>query len=118
MKKKVLFVFIIYMFFSIFGVPINGENQTSESEPAKTSLAELDELMKDKTIANCEKAIKGYESLLKMDPKSYEILYKTANAYTAILDIKTSAIIIEKDEYKPMLKEKGSPSCFTKNLSE
>jgi len=107
MKKKVLFVCIIFMFFSIFEVLLNGENQTSESEPTQASLAELDELMKNKTITNCEKAIKGYESLLKNDPDNYEILYKTANAYTAILDIKTSAIIVEKDEYKPMLKEKG-----------
>lgn len=107
MKKKIFSVFIIFMFFCIIEVPINGKNQTSESEPAKTSLAELDELMKNKTIANCEKAIKGYELLLKDDPNNYEILYKTANAYTAILDIKTSAIIVEKDEFKPMLKEKG-----------
>ncbi len=105
MKRKVLFVFIIFMFL-VLGVPIYGD-QTTEPEPAKTSLAELDELMKNKTIANCEKAIKGYEILLKDDPDNYELLYKITNAYTAILDIKTSAIIVEKDEYKPMLKEKG-----------
>jgi tetratricopeptide (TPR) repeat protein len=108
MKKKILFVFIIIlMLFSIFEGPVNGKDQTAESEPVKTSLAEVDELMKEKTIKNCEKAIKGYELLLKDDPNNDDILYKIANAYITIIDIKTSALRVEKDEYKPILKELG-----------
>lgn len=77
------------------------------SEPVKITLDSLDELMKVKTVENSEKAIKGYEGLLKKDPRNPEILYKLANAYIAIIDIKTAALIEEKDEYKPVLEKLG-----------
>lgn len=110
MKKKggkILCVFIILMFFSIFQVSINGKNQTSESDSAKVTLAELDKLMSEKSIKNSQKAIKGYELLLKDDPNNYEILYKLAEAYVTIIDISTRALMVEKDEYKPTLKTFG-----------
>jgi tetratricopeptide (TPR) repeat protein len=101
----------IILFFSFFVVPVHvhGEDQaqTSRAEPAKPPLASIDELLSEKTVANCEKAVKECKLLLKDDPNNYEILYRLANAYIGIIDIKTSALIEEKDEFKPILKELG-----------
>jgi tetratricopeptide (TPR) repeat protein len=101
----------IILFFSFFVVlvPVHGEGraQLSRSEPAKPTLASVDGLLSEKSVANCEKAVKACELLLKDAPDSYEILYRLANAYIGIIDIKTSALIEEKDEFKPVLKELG-----------
>jgi tetratricopeptide (TPR) repeat protein len=101
----------IILFFSFFIVPLHilGEDQaqTSQSDPAKPSLASIDELLSKKTVENCEKAVKECELLLKDNPDNYEILYRLANSYIGIIDIKTSALIEEKDEFKPLLKELG-----------
>lgn len=107
--KKVVVFFVVFMFFFISGRFVRGQEQGTEPKPAATapSLAELEELMKNKTVKNCEKAIEGYKALLKNDPDNYEILYKLANAYTGVLDIKTVTLRVEKDEYKPLLKEFG-----------
>lgn len=72
-----------------------------------SALAAVDELMAEKTVKNCEKAVKGYLALLKDDPDNQEILCKLAYAYITIIDIKTSALIEERDEFKPILKELG-----------
>jgi tetratricopeptide (TPR) repeat protein len=77
------------------------------SEPVEMTLVSLDELMKVKTVENSEKATKGYEMLLKKNHRNPEILYKLANAYIAIIDIKTAALIEEKNEYKPILDKLG-----------
>ncbi|UCH96303.1 MAG: hypothetical protein JSV88_05465 [Candidatus Aminicenantes bacterium] len=112
-KPKTLVAFSILVCFFIFSWVFaeneveETKNQTSESEMTKPSLAEIDELMVEKTVENSQKAIKGYELLLKDDPGNYEILYKLAKAYITIIDIKTSALIVEKDEYKPILKKLG-----------
>ena len=67
-----------------------------------------DELTKNpKTVENLERAIKEYEAALKIDPDNIEALWKVANAYTYIMQIKSNGIIVEKDEYKPMFKELG-----------
>lgn len=87
-----------------FAVPVKGQVPGA----AKPTLAEIDALMVEKTVENCEKAIKGYELLLKDNPKNYEILYKLADAYSVILDIKTAGFLEEKDEYKPILKSLGT----------
>ena len=109
--RRFLLVAGIILFFSFFVVPvhIHGEDQAqpSQSEPAKPSLASIDELLSEKTVENCEKAVKECELLLKDDPNNYEILYRLANAHIGIIDIKTSALIEEKDEFKPMLKKLG-----------
>jgi len=102
--------FIILMFLSFSAIPVSSQDQTpqpSERKALEMAIAELDELMVNKTIENCEKAIKGYKLLLEKKPNHYKILYKLANAHTAILDIKTSALIVEKNEFKPMLREMG-----------
>lgn len=92
--------FLLFGWF--FSVPVIGQ------EPgAKPTLAEIDALMVNKTVENSEKAIKEYELLLKDDPNNYEILYKLADAYICILDIKTAGFLEEKEEYKPMLKSMG-----------
>lgn len=109
--RRFLMVAGIILFFSFFVVPVHvhGEDQaqTSQSEPAKPSLASIDELLSEKTVENCEKAVKECELLLNDDPNNHEILYRMANAYIGIMDIKTSALIEEKDEFKPMLKKLG-----------
>jgi len=101
----------IILFFSFFVVlaVVHGEGgaQTAVPESSKPSLALVDELLSEKTVENCEKAVKACELLLKDDPDNYEILYRLANSYTGIIDIKTSALIEERDEFKPILKELG-----------
>ncbi len=108
--KKIVVFFVVFMFFVIPGLITRGQEQGTEPKPAAAapSLAELEELMKNKTVENCEKAIEGYKALLKNDPNNYVILYKLALAYTGILDIKTVTLRVEKDEYKPLLKELGT----------
>lgn len=98
-RNKILLVFLIVILFSGSEFLVKGDDPVS--------LAELDELMKEKTVKNCEKAVKGYEILLKKEPNNYELLYKIAKAYIAIVDIKTGALIEEKDEYKPILAKSG-----------
>ncbi len=105
--KKFAVVGVMLLLFYPFEIPGTARHQESEPEPAELTLAAVDELISEITIENCEKAIKGYKLLLKDSPKDYEILYKLANAYIYIIDIKTSALIEEKDEFKPILKEVG-----------
>lgn len=105
--SKAIFFSVLFCFFFL-NFSWSGNLFSDEtSEPAEISLDSLEELMKVKTIENSEKAIKGYEELLKKDPRNPEILYKLANAYIAIIDIKTAALIEEKDEYKPILEKLG-----------
>ncbi|MCP5105038.1 MAG: hypothetical protein GY950_16745 [bacterium] len=101
MKKAGRWVVVIFVCFVLSGVSVYGQD-------AALSFDDLEALMKNKTIENCEKAVKGYEALLKNEPENYKILYKLANAYTGIIDIKTSALRVEKDEYKPMLRKLGT----------
>lgn len=97
-SRKIVVVFVAFTVFFISGVFIHGQEQ----------LAEIDKLLENKTVEKCEKAIEGLKSLLKDDPDNYAILYRLSNAYTGILDIKTSTLRVEKDEYKPLLKELGT----------
>lgn len=107
--NKVLLVFLIFSLF--FGTQLiaegQGKKQAGQSGAAPLTVDDLDELMKVKTVANCEKAFKGYEKLIKKEPNNYQLLNKAAKAYIAIIDIKTSAMIDEKDEYKPVLAKYG-----------
>lgn len=100
--KQIVLVVVFLLFGWFFSVPVIGQEPV-----AKPTLAEVDALMVEKTVENCEKAIKGYELLLKDDPNNFEILYKLADAYVCILDIKTDGFMVEKDEYKPLLKDLG-----------
>lgn len=63
--------------------------------------------LQEKSVENCEKAIEEYKILLAERPNNYKVLAKISMAYIDILDIKTNALIVEKDEYKPILKELG-----------
>jgi len=103
--KKILLVVVFLLFGWFLGVPVIG--QEPGSEPVKQTLTDVDALMVEKTVENSEKAIKGYELLLKDDPNNFEILYKLADAYVCILDIKTDGFLEEKEEYKPLLKTLG-----------
>jgi tetratricopeptide (TPR) repeat protein len=67
-----------------------------------------DKLIGDpKTVEKLEKAIKEYETALKIDHDNFEALWKAALAYVLIIDIKTDALIVEKDENKPIMKDMG-----------
>lgn len=105
--RNITAVLLVLMFLSIVSVPVRAQDQPAEPEQATKTLAEVDQLMENKTVENCEKAIKGYEALLKDDPNNYELLYKTANAYIGVIEIKTDSLMVEKDEYKPLLKKMG-----------
>ena len=112
-RSSVFFIFVIVVLF--LGMQLAGSSkqaaqekeQAAGSEKGELTLADCDELMKEKTVENSKKAVKGYELLLKKDPKNYELLCKIAKAYIAIVDTETSAMIEEKDEYKPVLEKYG-----------
>lgn len=107
-EKWIVFPAMVCFFLLIFsGIGNQFLFPEETSDPAEISLDSLDELMKEKNIENSEKAIIGYEQLLKKNPRNPEILYKLANAYITIIDIKTAALIKEKDEYKPILDKLG-----------
>jgi tetratricopeptide (TPR) repeat protein len=81
--------------------------ETGESKVA-SHIKAGDELTKDpKTVKNLEKAVQEYEAALKIDPDNFDALWKAALAYVLIIDIKTDAIIVEKDENKPIMKDMG-----------
>jgi tetratricopeptide (TPR) repeat protein len=98
---------MVIIFFGV--VCLNAPAAASNESPGPDDLspADIDSLMEVKTVENCRKAIAGYETLLKNDPDNVQALCKIAKAYISIMDIKTSAMIEEKDEYKAMLKEMG-----------
>jgi tetratricopeptide (TPR) repeat protein len=84
------------------------EGQTESQEGSRElTLESVNKLMESLSVENCEKAIEGYKELLKQKPDDVEILSKLAIAHIRILDIKTSALIEEKSEYKPLLRELG-----------
>lgn len=115
MKRRSNVFFIIMIIVLFLGVQLSGsskqavqeQEQASGSEKGELTLADCDELMKEKTVEKSKKAIKGYELLLKKEPKNYKLLYRIAQAYITVIDIKTSAMIVEKDEYKPILVKYG-----------
>jgi tetratricopeptide (TPR) repeat protein len=97
--KRFLVVVAVFMMVSF------AYGQTGDS--AGMTLADVDKILETKTVENCEKAIEGYKALLKTDPDNHEILYKLADAYIYVIDIKTNTLMEEKDEYKPLLKKYG-----------
>lgn len=83
------------------------ENAQSKRTTMEAHISKADTLVKHMSIEHLENAIKEYESALELDPENYEALWKIAYAYIYILDIKTNCLIVEKREYKPVLKELG-----------
>ena len=83
------------------------ENVQPDRTTMEAHINKADTLVKHMSIEHLEKAIKEYESALELDPKNYEALWKISYAYIYILDIKTNCLIVEKREYKPLLKELG-----------
>ena len=120
-KRRRLFVISLVSVFALLGTLIMGplpltafSEVKAEIEPeeavtklVKSHLSKANQYMGEKTVESLEKAIEEIESVLEMDPNNYEALWMISKAYTDIIAIKTSALIIEKDEYKPMLKELG-----------
>lgn len=96
--RRVIVIFIVFTVFFLTGVFVRGQEDR---------IAEVDKLMEKKTVENCEKAIEGYKAILKDAPENYRVLCQLSKAYTTILDIKTEAFRVEKDEYKPLLKDLG-----------
>jgi tetratricopeptide (TPR) repeat protein len=110
-------IFIIIFALTLCITPIQLFPQTEEEsapvdpavqeKPAELSLDAMKKLLEFKSLENCEKAIKGLEELLIKDPNNPEILTKLADAHIGIIDIKTATLLVEKDEYKPILKKRG-----------
>ncbi|MFH1378746.1 MAG: hypothetical protein ABII23_00580 [bacterium] len=97
-----LFVFsILVALISVYSL------RTEENSLIKQDLLNVDVLFEDISVKNMETAIKILQPILEIDPDNYEACLKTTRAYIEILTIKTSALIIEKDEYKPLLKQLG-----------
>lgn len=108
-KRQILF-FIFLIIFLFFETPVVTNSRAVAQDAEDTdeiSLRTVDALMENRTLKNSEEAIKGYERLLKKDSDNPELLVKIANAYITIIDIKTSALIEEKDEFKPILDKLG-----------
>ncbi|MBD3271870.1 MAG: tetratricopeptide repeat protein [Elusimicrobia bacterium] len=72
------------------------------------NLPESSLINKQKTVDSLKKAIEEYQQVLSIDPENIEALCSIAHAYITIIEIKTHALIVEKDEYKPILKDLGS----------
>ena len=83
------------------------EDIRSEQIDAKMYITRADTLAEKMNVESLEKAIKEYKLALEIDPDNYEALWKIAYAYIGILDIKTNYMIVEKKEYRPILKELG-----------
>lgn len=81
--------------------------ESSAPAALKTHIQAADALVEKMTVEDLEEAIKEYEKVLELDSENFEALWKIAQAYCYIIDIKTNILIIEKDEYKPILKELG-----------
>lgn len=81
------------------------------SAAAETSVQSFiqsgDQILSTVTEENAQKAIAEYEKALAAEPGNYDANWKIARAYCLILDFKTHALIEEKDEYKPFLRELG-----------
>jgi len=91
-------------------LPVSPASPAQDATAAAEELPTLESLMaymNNKTVENCEKAIKGYEKILAAEPNNVEALIQIANAYIAIIDIKTDALMVEKDEFKPILRKYG-----------
>lgn len=113
MKPKMNTVPMVLFFVALFlnaRTGIAGFARMTSDAPhhqSELSVETVDELMKEKSIENCQRAIKGYERLLRASPDNLELLVKLSDAYITIIDIKTHALIEEKDEYKPILSKYG-----------
>jgi tetratricopeptide (TPR) repeat protein len=70
-------------------------------------LAQANQLMDEKTVPSLTQAARLYKEILEQEPDNFEALRRIALAYCRILDIKTSALRVEKDEYQPLLKDLG-----------
>lgn len=71
------------------------------------SFARAEYLRMPVNAKNLEQAIKEYEFILQKEPDNFEALWKISKAYIDILGIKTSGLVVEKDEYIPLLKDLG-----------
>ena len=109
MKKQICFLIClgVSLFFAISVTGKPGPAFPESDEAEELSVKTVDALMKNRNIKNSEAAIKGYEKLLSKDPDNPELLVRIGNAYITIIDIKTAALIEEKDEYKPILDKLG-----------
>ena len=80
----------------------------AEPPTVKEWIAKGDQSLEQITEQNAMEAAKSYEKALELDPNHYEANWKAARAYVLMLDFKTNALIVEKDEYKPALRDLGA----------
>ncbi len=83
------------------------ENLERSTQLVDAHITKATQHMEEKTVESLEKSIKELESALEIDPDNHEALWMIAKSYTDIIAIETSALMIEKDEYKPLLKDLG-----------
>ena len=104
MKERVnrLFILFFLLAFTFSQISVQAAKDT-----LKETVARADRLMADKTVADLQKAIKELESVLEQYPDNYEALWRISRAYVDIIAIKTSALIEEREEFKPILSELG-----------
>lgn len=77
------------------------------SQDGAAPFEDIDRLMADRSIAGCEQAIQKCKALLASNPGDPRLLARTAHAYSTLITIRTSALIDERDEFKPILKKWG-----------
>lgn len=77
------------------------------SRDGAASFEDIDRLMADRNLENSHQAILACEILLSKEPDDPGLLVRIANAYITIITIRTSALIEERDEFKPILNGLG-----------
>jgi tetratricopeptide (TPR) repeat protein len=100
----------LLLIFLVAAIPILAAPQPPCRESGQDlaiTMAALDRLMEDRSVESSERAAKGYEALLKSDPDNPRLMARIAHAYVTIISIKTTALIEERDEFKPLLKTLG-----------
>jgi len=112
-KRNMPRILALFILLSLSGqVAVTQEQKPSSAweesgQKDADSLSAVDKLMESRTVSCSERAIKGYEALLKKDPGNPELLCRIAYAYITIITIQTAGLIEERDEFKPVLKNLG-----------
>jgi hypothetical protein len=100
----------LFLAFLALAIPIIAAPQSINGESGQDgaiTMAAIDKLMENKSMENCETAIRECEALLKEDPDNPELMARIAHAQVTIIAIQTAALIEERDEFKPLLKTLG-----------
>ncbi len=111
MSISKLLGFFCATFLIIVYTPLN--ETYSENDTFKEALSKAEILIKKKNLPSLEESIKILEPVINDYPDNIEALTILSRAYVDTISIKTNALIVEKDEYKNILRELGKKAdCY------